>query len=129
MRAVTQSLAARFESLHARFSADVRHGLRPYQLGKIGRNTSLFHKGVRHVDLKLKSHGEAVVQQAGGDEETLRVAGIDIPMARRLSRKAAVKALRDQGSLAIAAGQPPKVRLLAADRSCHAGSHGLPHAL
>src|ERR1700739_4465222 len=108
----------------AGFTADIALRLRPHQFPELRRHAGFIHERVAYIDVKLKSNGEAFIEQAGGDEDALRVARINIAMAGGSLRRRAVKVLCDESFVTIANSDGHKVKSFALQRRGNWARHG-----
>src|SRR5258708_33034453 len=111
--AAGQGLLAKLKGVKAGFTAGVAGSLRPYQVGKFIGDSGVLHKGVSHIDVKLKGNGEPLIQQPRGNKHALRIARIDVAMADGSLRRRAVKAFGNQRLVAFADGERDKAKSLA----------------
>src|SRR5215469_1325785 len=120
---------AGFEGIERCFPADAGFDLAPGQFTEIVRDTGALDQRVSDVDVELEGDGKLVVHQAGGDEDALRIAKIQVAMADRIVAESDVVPIGDQRVIALADCERDEVVSLAFEGGSDAGRNGRDHAL
>ena len=116
---------ARIHSVERSFAADAGFGLLPHQICEILRDSGALDEGVSDIDVELEGDGKFVVHQAGGDEDALRAAELQIAMANRAVAEGNVVAVGDDGLVSLIDGERDEViRLAIKRRSDRLGDDG-----
>ena len=134
--------AAALPGVLAGLAADVGDGLGPDEVGEGGGDAGGVDEGVADVDEELEGEGEAVAEEAGGDEDAVVVAEGDVAVADGLVAELGGVGGGDHGGVGVAVvarrrsvecgdrthGERDEVVDLAAEGSGDGGGDGLDHA-
>jgi hypothetical protein len=77
---------------------------------------------VADIDVELESHGKFVVHQAGGDEDALGIAEIEVAMANGVVAEGHIIAIGDDGLVTLGYGEGYEVVRFAGE--CGGHRHG-----
>ena len=106
---------AEFVGVERSFALHLVLRLLPDQVGKGLREASVLGEGVRDIDVELEGDREAVIHEAGGDKDTLRIAQRKIAVADSAVAEQHIVAIGDQGLVAVGDGERNKVECFAGE--------------
>ncbi len=87
--------------------------LLPDQVGKGLREAGLVGEGVSDIDVELKGDREAVIHEAGGDKDALRIAKSKIAVADGAVAEQHIVTIGNQSLVAVGDGERNEVECLA----------------
>ncbi len=120
---------AQFVGVERGFALHLILRLPPDQVGKGLREARVLGEGVSDIDVELKGDREAVIHQAGGDKDTLRIAQRKIAVADSAIAEQHIVAIGNQGLVAVGDGERNKVECLAGEDSSNRLRNSSDHAL
>ncbi len=89
----------------------------------------MFGEGVRDIDVELEGDGEAVIHEAGGDKDTLRIAKRKIAMADGAVAEQHIVTVGNQSLVAVGDGERNEVECFAGEDGGNRLRNGADHAL